>query len=419
MSLIIFEDSLVENFYPLTLTRASFELLSGTKTILERIVEGFGTGQVSLFARDYLSAVLKQRMPGYRINMLESGSDVVLANGLLNMSYPEFDGLIHRRSRFIALSRNNVAVARIPAKLLEKFKENETFSTLAKTKEYDVIEVAESALYRYPWELVDGNAKAITRQANGKPSRQNLGSGIYITGPKNLVFISQAADLEPPVTINTSGGPVIVEERALIQGMTRLEGPCHIGRGTKVRSALIGEGTSVGQSCIIGGEIEHSIVSGYTNKAHLGYLGHSIVGSWVNLGAQTTNSNLKNTYGNIRAKIGKQEVSTSRMKIGCYIGDNVKTAIGSLVLAGKKIGIASHLYGMAADDIPSFTIYAKSLGKEPYEMQLHSAIETQNRMMSRRGIKQTNDDVKLLRKVFTMTSVERSSLKVIKGRFRI
>ena len=418
MSLIVFEDSLAENFYPLTFTRASFELLSGTKTLLGSIVEDFAAEQVSLFARSYLNGVLKQRLPGYQVNKLASDGDIVVANALLNTNSADVSKLMRRKGRFVALSRGKVVAARVPTKQLRKPDEKSTFTALAKTKEYDVVKVQASALYRYPWELVDGNAEAIGKEAK-HVSEKSLGAGIHITGPKGLALISQNANLEPPVALNTVNGPVMIDEKAAIQAMSRLEGPCYIGRATRVRSALIGGGTSIGNSCVVGGEIEHSIIQGYSNKAHLGYLGHSIVGSWVNLGAQTTNSNLKNTYGTIKTRIGKQEVSTSRMKAGCYIADDAKTAIGSLILAGKSIGVASHLYGIATEEVPSFTIYAKSLGREAYEMELDSAIETQKRMMSRRGVKQTREDATLLRKIFRLTSAERVSSKVIKGRFKI
>lgn len=413
MSLIVFEDSLVENFYPLTLTRAAFELLYGTKTLLENITQSYD--DVSIYSREYLKGVLKHRIK-YRINEFESDLDVLLVNALINSNSNRARKLLSRKGRFVALYGRNVVAARLPSRHLAKKSMAYPFAELAKVKEFDVLHANEAILYRYPWELVDDNAKAIAKQAKGRSTK--FEQGIFVKGPRNRAIISPKAGLEPPVAIDTRNGAVVIDDGAQIDAMSRLEGPCYIGKNSKIRSALIGEGTSVGNSCVIGGEVEHSIIMGYSNKAHLGYLGHSIIGSWVNLGAQTTNSNLKNTYGEIKVHVDKI-TNTKRVKVGCYIADNAKTAIGSLILAGKKVGMASHAYGFVPEDIPSFTIYAKGIAKQNFELELDSAIETQRRMMARRGVKQSVDDIKLLKLIFKMTEKDRQAMGVIRGKFKI
>jgi len=405
VSLIVFEDALVESFYPLTFTRAGFELLFGTRTLLETLIQN--NDNVSVFARNYLKGVLRRRLK-HRINNVEHDGDASIINALINFSKAK--KLLSRKGRFVALSGNNVVAARVPAKYV--FTAGDYLAKIATLKEFDRLKADGSSLYRHPWELVDENARAIAEQAIGFSSVKSVA---FINGPRNRAIISPKAEIESPVAIDTRKGPVIIEVGAQIDAMTRLEGPCYIGKNSKVRSAQIGEGTSIGNSCVVGGEVEHSIIQGYSNKAHLGYLGHSIVGSWVNLGAQTTNSNLKNTYGEIKVN----EINTKRIKVGCYIGDNVKTAIGTLILAGRKIGVASHVYGFATEDVPSFTIYAKTLDKRPVELELLSAIETQKRMMARRGVKQSNDDVNLLKRVFEMTIKERRNMNVGREKFKI
>ena len=406
MSLIVFEDSLVENFYPLTLTRAGFELLFGTKTLLSGLTQNHD--DVSVYVRGYLRNVLKHRLK-HKINSVERDGDALIVNGLINPSKAK--KILSRKGRFVAVSGNNVVAARVPARYISGSGDY-PLAKLATLKEFDILKADESTLYRHPWELVDDNARAIEEQTKGFRSAK---TDVFINGPRNRAIISPKAEIESPVAIDTRKGHVVIGAGAHVDAMTRLEGPCYIGKNTKIRSAQIGEGTSIGDFCVIGGEIEHSVIQSYANKAHLGYLGHSIVGSWVNLGALTTNSNLKNTYGEIKIN----DISTKRIKVGSYIADNVKTAIGTLILAGKKIGIASHVYGLAAEDVPSFTIYAKTLDKRPVELELQSALETQKRMMARRGVKQNSDDVNLLKHIFKMTINERRYMKVSREKFKI
>jgi glucose-1-phosphate thymidylyltransferase len=139
----------------------------------------------------------------------------------------------------------------------------------------------------------------------------------------------------------------------------------------------------------------------------------------VNIGAATTNSNLKNTYGTVKVMVKGKKVDTCLVKIGCFIGDYAKTSIGTQIYTGKKIGVASHVHGFVTEDVPSFTLWAKSLGAEPTELHLKSVIETQKRVFARRGIKQTSEDIELLKKLFRLTAQERRKARVVKGKFEL
>jgi glucose-1-phosphate thymidylyltransferase len=167
----------------------------------------------------------------------------------------------------------------------------------------------------------------------------------------------------------------------------------------------------------VSGEIEQSIISNYTNKNHDGFVGHSIVGSWVNLGALTTTSDLKNTYGEIKVNVGGKQVNTGHNKVGAFIGDMAKTAIGTMISSGKSVGVSSFAMGAVTSDIPSFTISAGVPRSRVVEMYIDSAIETQRRMMSRRGIKISDAYISLIKSVFKMTKLDRSSHHVSKGKF--
>jgi UDP-N-acetylglucosamine diphosphorylase/glucosamine-1-phosphate N-acetyltransferase len=191
----------------------------------------------------------------------------------------------------------------------------------------------------------------------------------------------------------------------------------YIGDKTIIASGLIREGCSIGHVCRVGGELEESIIQGCSNKYHTGFIGHAYIGEWVNMGAATTNSDLKNTYGTVQVMIKGRNVDTGTAKVGCFIGDHAKTSIGTQIFTGKKIGVASHVHGFVTKDVPSFTIWSESLGSKPVELYLQSVIETQKRVLSRRGVKQTREDIELLKKLFEITAQERKKTGVVKERF--
>jgi len=239
--------------------------------------------------------------------------------------------------------------------------------------------------------------------------------GVSVKGAPSNVRISDSAELEGLVSIDARLGPVIIDERATIESLSVLSGPCYVGRGSRVRSALIRGGTSIFENCRVGGEVENSIVMSFSNKTHLGYLGDSVVGEWVNLGAGSTVSNLKNTYGSIRTEIGGRQVDTGMIKYGAVIGDMAKVSIGALIYSGKKVGVGSHVSGLAARDVPSFT-YSDGTARGMIELTLDSVIETQRRMMERRGRTLGKVEEELIKRVFRKTAAERKAARVKKGR---
>jgi UDP-N-acetylglucosamine diphosphorylase / glucose-1-phosphate thymidylyltransferase / UDP-N-acetylgalactosamine diphosphorylase / glucosamine-1-phosphate N-acetyltransferase / galactosamine-1-phosphate N-acetyltransferase len=199
---------------------------------------------------------------------------------------------------------------------------------------------------------------------------------------------------------------------------SRIVGPTYIDAMAQVKQFTIIEASYIGYNCRIGGEIEHSIISDYTNKAHAGFIGHSYVGEWVNIGAMTTTSDLKMTYGNIKMNSGKnKKIDTGQNKIGSFFADMVKTSIGTLIYSGRRIGVSSHLHGLVAQDVPSFTIYGTSIGVRNVELKLESIIETQRKMMKRRNQTMTKAYEQLVEDLFVRTAKDRKGIGVRKGNF--
>lgn len=185
--------------------------------------------------------------------------------------------------------------------------------------------------------------------------RPDLPSGVHTLGAAPLVLGEDVA-IEPGVVFDLSEGPVWLDHGARVRAFNRIAGPTYIGRG----STLLGgpfSAVSIGPFCKVHGEMEEAVVLGYSNKAHDGFLGHAYVGCWVNLGALTTNSDLKNNYGSVRIWTPSGVADTGEMKLGCLIGDHVKTAIGTLLATGTVVGAGSNLFGDATPSryVPPFT----------------------------------------------------------------
>lgn len=176
----------------------------------------------------------------------------------------------------------------------------------------------------------------------GQPVDPLPAQSIVIGDPTRVRIVG--ADVEPGVVFDVRHGTVVIERGAEVRSGTRLEGPCYVGPGARVVGGFVR--TSVlGPRSVVRGEVSTSVFNGYANKAHDGFVGHSVIGNWVNLGAGTTTSNLKNTYGTVRLNVDGQVIDTGRQMLGSLIGDHAKTAIGTMLSTGSVIGAGASVFG--------------------------------------------------------------------------
>jgi UDP-N-acetylglucosamine diphosphorylase/glucosamine-1-phosphate N-acetyltransferase len=264
------------------------------------------------------------------------------------------------------------------------------------------------------WDLVESNGLAIAEQARRFEERLSLPRSVEVRGPSSNVVVDGGAEVEGHVTLDARLGPIVIERGASVESFSRVMGPCYVGQKARLISALVGGGTSIFESCRVGGQVENSIIMPFTNKAHHGYVGDSYVGSWVNLGAGCTFSNLKNTYGNIRLRVGGKKVDSGMVKLGPVVGDMAKLSIGALVYAGRSVGTGAHVSGLASEDVPSFTFY-DAASQRKVELLLDSVLETQRRMMERRGLSLGRAEESLIRRAFLATAAERKRARVKNG----
>lgn len=262
------------------------------------------------------------------------------------------------------------------------------------------------------WDLVAGtpeqSARDIEAQAPAAASGGRLPDGVWAIGAGQLV-IEDGVTIEPGVVFDRAHGPIWLRSGVTVRAFSRIAGPTVVDGG----STLLGgpyDAVSIGPTCKVHGEVEESVILGCSNKAHDGFLGHAYVGRWVNLGALTTNSDLKNNYGSVRIDVGQGEVDTGVTKLGCFLGDHVKTGIGMMLNTGTVIGAGAMLYGsvMPPKHVPPFVW---GTGAEWVSYRFDKFVETARTVMSRRKIELDAANEEVLRRAWqdSMRGLEATS----------
>ena len=256
-----------------------------------------------------------------------------------------------------------------------------------------------------PWDLVSANAERIVRDAavlwpedDEPPGLVRIGNGAVSLGP--------GAEIEPGVYVDTREGPVRLADGARVEGPARLTGPLFVGTGTHVLGGSVGSST-LGPTCIVRGEVADSVFLGFINKAHDGYIGHALLGRWVNLGAYTTNSDLKNNYRPVSVWTPDGERNTNMLKVGCFLGDHVKTGIGTVLNTGSVIGAGSNLFGgvMPPTVVPPFSWGS---GPDLRDHQCDKFLATAERAMARRKQELTPGVRRILEEAWRSTAGRRA-----------
>lgn len=238
---------------------------------------------------------------------------------------------------------------------------------------------------------------------------QEPGSFCQIFGDYPL-FIEEGAKMNA-VTINTTDGPVYIGKDAELMEGTLIRGPFAACEHSTIKmGAKIYGGTTVGPYSKVGGEVSNSVIFGFSNKGHDGFLGNSVLGEWCNLGADTNNSNLKNNYSNVRVWNYEQEeyADTGLQFCGLIMGDHSKTGINTMLNTGTVVGICANIFGGGFPDkhIPSF---GWGGADRMVEFRLKKSYEVAEKMMSRRGVSFTVEDEAIFEHVFNESAKYRMS----------
>jgi UDP-N-acetylglucosamine diphosphorylase / glucose-1-phosphate thymidylyltransferase / UDP-N-acetylgalactosamine diphosphorylase / glucosamine-1-phosphate N-acetyltransferase / galactosamine-1-phosphate N-acetyltransferase len=428
MTILLFEDEYWQRFAAIALARPLFELRCGVFSLRERVEALVAARQLQTntygLCRPHLMGVYGP--PEGLRSVLQTSEPITLINGrALDLAW--LPDLLNAPLETAYLAGDTLLGARISKALasavLYYLREQRASIALEELHRFArVVEIGHPEpplLLQYPWDLINYTGEQIARDvpllAERIPLRGALDPTVTIRG--EAIYVHPTARLEGPVVLDARAGPLIIDADAHIEPFSFIQGPAYIGQRTLIASARIRGETSFGPVCRIGGEVEASIVQGYSNKHHDGFLGHSWLGEWVNIGAMTTNSDLKNNYGTVRLPVeGLGQIDSGMIKLGCFLADHVKLGIGLHLNGGTMIGTGSNVFGVhtAPKLVPPFT-----WGGDVFrEYRIESMIDVARKVMSRRKRELDSAQELLLRELFALTRASRGELVVPPSRLR-
>lgn len=391
MNYILFDGTVRKSLLPLTYTKPVAELRIGILTIREKweIYLGFTT---TTLTEDYL----EEKYP-----MVEMEQNVMInASFLPTLSLTE---------KIMAL-RENQAIFKgeeVIAFFTTDSQETVNFDN------YEQIEFdSEVTQIKNSWDLFSLNDIALKADfyliTEGRKS-QPIPEGVRFINMDNI-FIEEGAEILFSV-LNASKGPIYIGKDALVMEGSLIRGPFAMGENSVVKmGAKIYGATTIGPFCTVGGEVNNSILSGYSNKGHDGFLGNSVLGEWCNIGADSNTSNLKNNYSEVRLWNFETEnfAKTGLQFCGLIMGDHSKCAINTMFNTGTVVGVSANIYGsnFPRNFIPSFS-WGGAAGFSTY--QLNKVNETAKLVMKRRGVDFDEKEKRILEYVFAITEKYRNS----------
>jgi len=408
-AIMLFEDNGFKNLLPLTFLRPVYELRCGILSLKQKFELYFPKSKFIFHCRPYLENFLKEKYKKSLVN--EFNSDLmVFINGRLLINKELLNEIKNLKEGIILSNDYQIAAVKLDRNNYNHVKFNDDGSLFFDDENFSKV-ITNAKMINYPWDLVNYNGEEIINDfkliaQNQLRNTISKYKTVETINRKNIL-ICKGTKIEPFVTLDASEGPIFIDENVNIMSHVIIKGPAFIGKNSLIKAhTSIYHNTSIGEVCKIGGEIENSIFHSYSNKQHEGFIGHSYIGSWVNLGAGTTNSDLKNDYGIVDVFINNEKVKTGHRFVGLFMGDYSKTAIGTVFNTGTVVGISCNIfgYGFPPKYIPSFT-WGGINNFEEYKLE--KAIEVAKVVASRRNIQLTDNDINLLKKVFELTESER------------
>jgi glucose-1-phosphate thymidylyltransferase len=405
MQIIVFEDEFVGRLHPITIARPAYAITCATYRLLDWLPRLGDT--IRAVTRLHLREIQRIDYPQLSSDSDGTTTPTLLVNARVAPSVTTFETLrrIVKENRYgMVKSGAQVAVALVPPGEAppQNIGVEGMRAYFASPAIVGLPELEEKlALFEYPHDVVRYHM-AVFRENIEHRMREGryreIGDG---------VFAAEGAQLAGYVVCNSKSGPIVLDEGAQVGPHSYLAGPVYLGPRSRLNEhSSVKDAVSLGHTTKIGGEVEASIIEPYTNKQHHGFLGHSYLGSWINLGAGTCNSDLKNTYGEVNMTYGDEKVATGMQFFGCVMGDYAKTAINTGIFTGKTIGACSMLYGFVTTNVPSYVNYARLFGQVT-ELPPEVMVSTQRRMFARRKVEQRACDIQLILEMYELTRSER------------
>lgn len=393
MNYILFGDQTRNHLLPFTFIRPIADIRVGILTIREKW-EHFLGKKTSTLTEEYLSL---------RYPLIKQADNV-----LINANVFPSAGLI----REIGMLKNNQTLVSGDVLIAHRLSDKDIETLDESTHEgIEPVQTKTSVIkLSNLWDIVSLNKQAIVDDyeliTRGRQS-QPVPGHVRISGAEN-VFVEEGATIEMAF-INATEGPVYIGRNALIMDGAMLRGPLSVGEGSAVKmGAKIYAGSTIGPHSKVGGEMVETVIFGYSNKAHDGFLGHSVIGEWCNLGADTNASNLKNNYDHVRLWNYAENsfVNTGLQFCGLFMGDYSKCGINTMFNTGTVVGVYALIFGTGfmRNFIPSFS-WGSVAGFS--NVDIDKAVQLAHRVHARRGLEFSNEDEAILRNVYSQSFAHR------------
>ncbi|MBW4971161.1 GlmU family protein [Croceibacter atlanticus] len=390
MNYILFDGAHRDSLLPFTYTRPVAEIRIGILTIREKWEQYLGITTTTV-TEDYLS----KKWP-----MVEMEHNIMISASYL--PNPNLVEQIKNLKVGQALVHDTEIVAFYTLEDEEKDLED-----------YQTIEIDSAPItVKHTWDIFSKNGDAIKEDYNlitEDRSSQPLSSSVFAVNPNNI-FIEEGAKVFN-VSLNAENGPIYIGKDAEVMEGSIIRGPFALCEhaSTKLGTKIYGP-TTVGPHSKVGGEVNNSVIFGYSNKGHDGFLGNSVLGEWCNIGADSNNSNLKNNYAEVRLWSYETEgfAKTGLQFCGLMMGDHSKCGINTMFNTGTVVGVSSNIFGAGfpRNFVPSFS-WGGSAGTQTYLTK--KAFEVAEIVMKRREIEFSDDDKEILEHVFEETAKFRRS----------
>lgn len=389
MNILLLDDQSFDHLLPLTFTKPVSELRIGILTIREKWELFIHGSHISNITKTYLS----EKFPA----TIENSNLIISASLVPDKKVVE--AILSLRENDCLVKEKRILACKTGKDIAESF-DPILFSG------FRTIDYPYTPLFlNHPWEIFQHNGSQIEADYTLiKQNRQSnkLNSTVRVAGEN--IFVEEGVKADYSI-INTNTGPVYLGKDTEIMEGSVIRGPFALCEGSVVKiSAKIYGPTTIGPHSKAGGEINNSVIQGYSNKAHDGFLGNSVIGEWCNLGADTNNSNLKNNYAEVRLWSYPEErfISTGLQFCGLIMGDHSKCGINTMFNTGTVVGVNANIFGSGfpRNFVPSFS-WGGAHGFTPYS--LSRAFEVASLVMERRGIEFDEKEKKILTEVFKMT----------------
>jgi UDP-N-acetylglucosamine diphosphorylase/glucosamine-1-phosphate N-acetyltransferase len=404
----IFEDHDAKNATPYQLTRPVYTIPHGMHNLVEKLRLFLPEQTLTLLCQPSQALFLKKRFPTLTINQLNKSLPTLYVNGRLGgMSLAHLNTLlsgIQPTKNQLFINNNSVpmiyATGTMNTLVFGLLQTQPTFDAIMGQLRKDSI-VSEKkylGVTTHWWDYLTTFSSVLNADFDTYSKRQLIEGDIASFSTlinDTRMSIASTATIAPYTVLDASQGPIVIMDNATIQPFSHIQGPCFIGEGSTIHSHATIASSYIGPHCKIGGEVKNSIIQAYSNKSHDGYIGNSLTGEWVNLGAGTTVSNLKLSYSDVNTHRGMtpESMASDQLFLGAVLGDFVKTGIQTAITCGSVIGSACSLYGHASHPafVPPFT-WGQAHDYKKHD--INAFVTTLDRMMKRRHQSLSQDEVR-------------------------